>query len=129
MRVDLYNRSDKLGPAGWGYQCDSLTFKEYKEVTKLSKIIRLPKDANSIYVYDWYEIDFRRTVEFNIPINYNLSKFYRNDSTIINNLKEIKYNDYVGRTTFRESGRLSDVIQIKFDTLLYKRLKYEVSDS
>lgn len=129
MREHLYNKTDKLGPAGWGFQCDSLTIKEFKEITKQSKILNLPKNAHSIYVYDWYEIDFRRTVEFNVPASFNIHEYYENNSTILKNIKEIKYNDYVSRTTFNVNGRISDAKQIKFDTLKFKRYRYNVSDN
>lgn len=129
VRKELNRRTIKLGPAGWGYECDSLNYSEFKELTKSSKIIDIPPEAKSIFVHDWYEFDFRRTVEFEVPKEFKIYDYYKNNSLILNNLEKIEFGSYVNRTTFNEYGRMGDAIQIKFDTTKFLRFKYEVSDN
>lgn len=90
-KKELNWRTIKLGPAGWGYVCDSLNYSEFKKLTKSSKIIDIPPEAKSIFVYDWYEFDFRRTVEFEVPKEFKIYDYYKNDSLILNNLEKIEY--------------------------------------
>lgn len=129
VRNELNRRTIKLEHAGWGYECDSLNYSEFKELTKSSKIIDIQPEAKSIFAYDWYEFDFRRTVEFEVPKEFKIYDYYKNDSLILNNLEKIEYGSFVSRTTFNEYGRINDAIQIQFDTSKFFRFKYEVSDN
>ena len=129
IRKALNRKTLKLPPAGWGYQSDSLSYPEFKELTKFSRIIELPRESKLIFVYDWYEFDFRRIVEFDVPITFDIHEFYENDSTVLKKIRELKYNEFLYREIYDENGEFKDAVKLKVDTNLFKRYKYEIFDS
>ena len=47
----LLDKTNRLGPAGWGFECDSMTYQQFKEITKYTNLPDLPKEATHIYMY------------------------------------------------------------------------------
>ena len=128
MRNNLNCRVTKLGPAGWGYECDSLNYAEFTELTKCYKLIEIPKEASAIFVHNWRYLSAISTVEFNVPKNIIVQKFYLNDSIEFRYTKELKEIEYLNGSTLDEDGLTRNVREIELDTTIFKRYKY-VSES
>lgn len=112
IRKRLSQKINKVSMGGWGYEGDSLTIKEYRELTKYTNLPKLPESARFIYIYDWFEIqDYTRIVEFKVKPNFNLSNFYNNDTTILKNIEQLKVD--FDRKTF-EIKELDSTKVIKY---------------
>ncbi len=116
-RTILYDKTNKLGPAGWGFECDSMSYQQFKEITKYTNLPDLPIKAEHIYVYDWSEFDYRRIIKFRLHHDYPIDKFYKKNPSFKDNLiiNEIEYDE----KTFKP---------INYDKENFDRYKWEVSD-
>lgn len=118
MRIELNSKTIKLGPAGWGYESDSLTYEEFKELTKVAIFPEIPRESKNIYVHDWYEFDFRKTLKFDLDQEFDINKFYNNDTMILRNIEKLELD-------YDERNRKL----IRLDTTGFSRYEWEVGSS
>lgn len=116
IRDKINIKTKELGPTGWGFETDSLSYPEFKELVKYTNLPDIPKSAENIFVHDWYEIDFNREIKFNVKPSLNLSEFYENDTLILNNIQKLNYD--FDENTFQ---------QIQLDTIKFTRYKWQTS--
>ena len=135
IRNEINKRTIRLGPAGWGYECDSLSYKEYKELTKDTNLPKIPKESTLAFVHDWYEIDFHRIVEFQVPKSIDIETFYKDDVYVLKYLNTVDNGSYVSRrqyfseSPFYKKQLMQGGIQVKYDTIKYTKFIYEVTDN
>lgn len=123
IRERISAKTINLPYAGKGFESIHLSYEEYNIIAKYNQLIELPKEAANIYVLDWSENDYRRIVAFDVPKDFNLSKYYQRDSLLLNKIKEIQLNDYIER----ESMQFSSTKRSNTESSNLKRYAYEIS--
>ena len=118
IRNELDNRTIKLQEAGWGYECDSMSYKQFRELIKDTNLPNIPEESSSIFVYDWYEINFQRIIKFNLNREFDLGGFYDSDTSTLNLIDRLEY-EYDTKT-----GKSN-----KLDTSENIRYKWEAGES
>jgi hypothetical protein len=100
--------ADKIKPSkelANGTKGDSLTIKEYQQITKMCWFPKIPIEASNIqynYGYDGFLPDYSFILTYDLPIqlkvdtiNYNKGDFTKSQSIIIiDNKKRVTYSEY-----------------------------------
>jgi len=126
VRQTLNTKIVQLEYAGWGYEADSLNYNEYVELND-GYYPNVPKSAENIFQHNWYEIDARHMLEFSVPKNFDLIKFYKNDTTILNEFREVEFGEFLERHKISNNRVQQGSGKQRFDTTKLKRYKWERS--
>jgi len=100
--------ADKIEPSKElvnGTKGDSLTSKEYQQITKMCWFPKIPIEASNIqfnYGYDGFLPDYSFTLSYNLPvqikvdtISYSKGDFSKSQSfKIVDNIKRVTYSEY-----------------------------------
>jgi len=126
LRKSLNSKIVNLEYSGWGYEVDSMTYNEYNEINT-GYYPKLPRESKNIFLFEWYEFDARHEVEFSVSKKFNLTDFYINDTTILNKIREVKFNEFSERHKIVRDRVIQKHGQQQFDTMNQKRFKWERS--
>ena len=126
IRHSLNSKIVKLDYAGWGYEIDSMNLREYEEINN-GYYPNLPIGSINIFLYEWYEFDARHEVEFTAPYILNLKEFYKSDTSLLNEIQELKLNDFAERHKIVNGKIVKEYGKQMFDTISQKRYKWKRS--
>jgi len=116
----------KLEAAGWGYECDSMTYKDYVIINDGYFPI-IPKESSDIFLFDWYEFDARHSLEFNVPKQFSLAEFYKGEPTILKEMYELRIGEPQTRHKIVNNKYETIFNVLQYDTSRFKRYKWERS--
>ena len=124
IRESLNDKLVELEYSGFGYECDSMNYKEYNELND-GYYPSVPESSSNIFLYNWYEIDASHELEFSVSRKFDISKFYKNDSTILSEIREIKYGEFLQRHRVIDKRVMQESRIQKFDTIRKRRYKWK----
>ena len=90
-RASLNSKIFNTNSWGWGFECDSLTYKEYTELNKQESLLRIPPTASTIFYHQQYGLqDYNIELGYKVEKAFNPDEFYSNDTFILNRLLELR---------------------------------------
>ena len=118
LREVIAKKTMQLNNSGRGFECDSLSYEQFKEIKRYTNLPDIPAESENIYVYDWSELDYRRIIKFSLRKDYPIEDFYQKhpdfeEDVIVN---EVEYEKYTSRL-------------IKNKNPEYDHYKWEVGES
>lgn len=132
LRGSIADKLIKTKTIGTGYEGQNLSYKEYQEIIRFTNLPDIPEVSTDIYIYDWYEFDFSRIVEFNVPRNYKIDYSSKFEEQVEKNVPSTFYTfAHNGEMTYQEQDSIIWEWKAanKIDKSNFRRFKWEASSS